>query len=134
MAARQPAYLNIVKQEQGHGPTTECLAAVPVAVAVTNEERNRKPGMSSAVATVPFTGVKRAAAPASVTPWAAVQDMIALKQMERPTHKKIYLGSLSTSLFFYFSQDIWLLELLVLIATSRCPSTASSGIVPLSEA
>ena len=58
MAARQPAYLNIVKQEQGHGPTTECLAAVPVAV--TNEETNRKPGMLSAA----FTGVKRAAAPA----------------------------------------------------------------------
>lgn len=37
VAARQPAYLNIVKQDRGHGPTTECLAALQVAV--TNEER-----------------------------------------------------------------------------------------------
>lgn len=55
MAARQPAYLNIVKQEQWHGPTTESLAALPVAA--TNEEHNRKLGMLSTVATVPFTGI-----------------------------------------------------------------------------
>lgn len=42
MTARQRAYLNIVKQEQGHGPTTETLAAVPVAV--THKECNRKAG------------------------------------------------------------------------------------------
>lgn len=83
MAARQLAYLNIVKQEQGHRPTTECLAAVQVAV--TNEERNRKPGMLSAVATAPFTGVKMAAALACVTPSAAVQDMTALTKFERHT-------------------------------------------------
>lgn len=71
MAARQPAYLNIVKQEQGHGPTTECLAAVPEAV--TNEECNRKPGMLSAVAVVTFTGVKRSAALACVSPSEALQ-------------------------------------------------------------
>lgn len=59
MAARQPAYLNIVKQEQGHGPATECLAAVPGAV--TNREHNREPGMLSAVTTVPFTNVKKGA-------------------------------------------------------------------------
>lgn len=47
MAARQPAYLNIVKQERGHGATTECLAAAPGAS--TNEERNRKPGVLTAV-------------------------------------------------------------------------------------
>lgn len=33
MAAKQPAYLNIVKQQHGYG-STECLAAVPVAVTV----------------------------------------------------------------------------------------------------
>lgn len=71
MAARQPTYLNIVKQEQGHGPTTECLAKVPVAV--TNEECNSKPGMWRAVATVPFTGVKRDTALACVSPSAALQ-------------------------------------------------------------
>lgn len=83
MAARQPAYLNIVKQEQGHGPTTECLAAVPVAV--TNEETNRKPGMLSAAARATFTGVKRAAAPACVTPSAAGQDRTALEKVEPPS-------------------------------------------------
>lgn len=30
--ARQPAYLNIVKQEHGHVEATEILAAVPMAV------------------------------------------------------------------------------------------------------
>lgn len=40
MAAKQLAYLNIAKQEQGQGLTTERLAAVPVAV--TNEEHNCK--------------------------------------------------------------------------------------------
>lgn len=60
VAARQPAYLNIVKQEEGYGLTTECLAAV--SVAMTNEECNRKLGRLSTVATVPFTRLKRAAA------------------------------------------------------------------------
>lgn len=49
MAAKQPAYLNIVKQEQGQGPTTECLAAIPIAMS--NEEDNCKLGMLSALAT-----------------------------------------------------------------------------------
>lgn len=101
MAARQPAYLNIVKQEQGHGATTECLAAVPVAV--TNEESNHKPGMLSGVATVPFTGVKRAAALACVTPSAAVQDTTALKYRERAiktsyiwAHFQLHFSTLNT--------------------------------------
>lgn len=47
MAARQPAYLNIVKQEQRHGLTTGRLAAVPIAV--TNTECNCKPCMLRAV-------------------------------------------------------------------------------------
>lgn len=72
MAARQPAYLNIVKQEPGHGVTTECLAVVPVAM--TNGECNRKPGMLSAVDTVPLTGVKRAAALLRVTPSVVLQS------------------------------------------------------------
>lgn len=40
MTARQHAYLNIVKQEQGYGLTTEVLAVVQVAV--THKEYSRK--------------------------------------------------------------------------------------------
>lgn len=71
MAAKQPAYLNIVKQEQRQRLTTESLAGVPVAV--TNEEHNCKAGMLTAVATVLFNGVKRATALACVTPSPEVQ-------------------------------------------------------------